>query len=439
MRFKYRHIIVMATLIMVLTLLVSGAAAKTLRVSCDWNENEPVYRWLEFAAKEFEKLNPGVQVVIQSEHRTFGQTVKQRILAGDIPDVMDGWGFANDTTALLEAIEAEAILDLTHAMEEPCFDGDSRWQDTFLPALIESSTVNGKTWAMPFQYFTNLFHYNKAIFADGGLEAPRVWDDFRIVLQKIKGMGIAPLGKDTAYAQTEYRPIEQRIVGADAQLAALKEPGLLLTNPDFRQALEMYEEVFMPNYQEGYSGSQFPAAQMLFAQSKVAMMYMGTWLNSEIQGNTPPDFAMDVFPFPAIPEAKGIQNLMVIGNCPNIVIPAGAPNKELAIAWLKFISSTSMVEAFTHQTTMLNGMRSAPVPPWAGNVNESLANAYVTRGEWFWDDESMTINADLDKHMQEQGSLWNRFFAGEITADSYLEQLAKLREKAWEQFKKFGR
>ena len=90
MRFKYRHIIVMATLIKVLALLVSAAAAKTLRVSCDWNENEPVYRWLEFAAKEFEKLNPGVQVVIQSEHRTFGQTVKQRILAGDIPDVMDG-------------------------------------------------------------------------------------------------------------------------------------------------------------------------------------------------------------------------------------------------------------------------------------------------------------------------------------------------------------
>lgn len=438
---KFRGPVISAITVILLLGLVTGGtfAAKTFRVSCDWNENEPAYEWLEFAAKKFEELHPGVKVVIESEHRTFGQTLKQRILAGDIPDVMDSWGFSQDTPSLLESIEAEALFDLTAAMEGPSFDGEDKWKDTFVPALVDALTLEGKTWGMPFQYYTNVFHYNRAIFADGGLEPPATWDEFRIVLQKIKAMGIAPIGKDAVYSRTEYKPVEQRVVGADAQLAALKEPALLKTNPDFLQALQMYKEVFMDNYQEGYSGSQFPAAQMLFAQGKVAMMYMGTWLNSEIKGNTPPGFSMDVFGFPAIPGGKGIQNLMVINNTPSILVPAGAANKDLAVEWLRFISSKDMVKSFVEQTMMLNGMRYADPPAWAANVNKILAQAYLTRDEWFWDEEAVTINANLEKHMQEDTTLWNKFFAGEITAESYLDQLVKLREKAWEQFKKYGR
>ena len=60
----------------------------------------------------------------------------------------------------------------------------------------------------------------------------------------------------------------------------------------------MYEEVFMPNYQEGIQ-TAVPTAQMLFAQSKV--MIYGHLANSEMQGNTPPDFCHGCFPLPRHP------------------------------------------------------------------------------------------------------------------------------------------
>lgn len=178
---------------------------------------------------------------------------------------------------------------------------------------------------------------------------------------------------------------------------------------------------------------------MLFAQGKVAMMYMGTWLNSEIKGNTPPGFEMDVFRFPSIPGGKGIQNLMVIGNCPNIVIPAGAQNTELAVEWLKFISSKKMVQAFVEQTTMLNGMRYSPMPAWAKSVRKVLEGGHVVSAEAYWQEEARDINANLSKYMQEGNTLWFKFFAGEMGPETYLDELIKLRKKAWDQLRKFGK
>ena len=65
---------------------------------------------------------------------------------------------------------------------------DEAWMGGFYPAFLANSRAAGKLWSVPFQRSTAIAYYNKAAFADAGLDPekfPRTWDEMADAAAKL--------------------------------------------------------------------------------------------------------------------------------------------------------------------------------------------------------------------------------------------------------------
>ena len=83
--------------------------------------------------------------------------------------------------AVMFSIDAYDLIeqDLVVAFED--IDGvNPDWLDSFYPALMANSRIEGKTWGIPFQRSTIVAYYNKEKFREAGLDPespPATWDE----------------------------------------------------------------------------------------------------------------------------------------------------------------------------------------------------------------------------------------------------------------------
>ena len=83
--------------------------------------------------------------------------------------------------AVMFSIDAYDLIeqDLVVAFED--IEGvNPDWLDSFYPALMANSRIEGKTWGIPFQRSTIVAYYNKEKFREAGLDPespPATWDE----------------------------------------------------------------------------------------------------------------------------------------------------------------------------------------------------------------------------------------------------------------------
>ncbi|MFW6362343.1 MAG: ABC transporter substrate-binding protein [Spirochaeta sp.] len=76
-----------------------------------------------------------------------------------------------------DLIEQDLIIPFEDVVQT---SDEQQWLNSFYPALMENSQINGKTWGIPFQRSTIIMYYNKDAFRDAGLDPespPATWDE----------------------------------------------------------------------------------------------------------------------------------------------------------------------------------------------------------------------------------------------------------------------
>ena len=74
--------------------------------------------------------------------------------------------------------------------------------DSLLPGLVHSCTVDGKDVGMPSEVMMVGFYYNKDLFQQAGIEeVPVTYEEFLDAVDKLNAAGITPL---TVGAQDNY-------------------------------------------------------------------------------------------------------------------------------------------------------------------------------------------------------------------------------------------
>ena len=76
-----------------------------------------------------------------------------------------------------DLIEQDLIVPFEDTIET---EEEQAWLDSFYPALMANSKIEGQTWGVPFQRSTVVAYYNKDMFRDAGLDpdkAPETWDE----------------------------------------------------------------------------------------------------------------------------------------------------------------------------------------------------------------------------------------------------------------------
>jgi sn-glycerol 3-phosphate transport system substrate-binding protein len=120
-------------------------------------------------AKQFQALHPEitVNVIYQGSYTDNRTKIQTEIAAGAGPDVA-----VMLATDLLSFVEEGAIVPVQGFLDKmPAAEKDAYLADIFPAFLLNNSDEEGTVWTVPFQRSTPVMYYNKALFAEAGLEA----------------------------------------------------------------------------------------------------------------------------------------------------------------------------------------------------------------------------------------------------------------------------
>jgi len=329
-------------------------------------DDAPDSRNLALTNAEFSAKFPGSTAILNFPGGQLADSITNRWLAGDPPEV--NYGFFHGTPQAWDYAAAGQLYDLTAAMSEPLDGyGDATWMDSILPGIRGFTTypADGKAYAVPRELQTYQFFYNKKLFSANGISVPTTWDEFLAACATLKAAGIEPLavsGPTQPYTDIYYSYLLARMADPVAVQAALDGKARFKDVPGALDAATELERLLKEGYfQSGFEGTDFTAAQMSFLQGKQAMMLMGSWLFGEMKDSIPVGFDSGIFSFPVVDGGHGDPNA-VIGGVVMQQVAAQSKRPELGAEWLRLQAAKASQDRRTVDLGYLSAYDGAAVP-----------------------------------------------------------------------------
>ncbi|WP_406459176.1 extracellular solute-binding protein [Streptomyces sp. NBC_00876] len=145
-------------------------------------------------ARNFEASHPGIRVQVSVYPWTdVDRKVAEMVKAGNAPDIAQIGAYA-DYAKAGKLYTADQMLSIPT-------------QANFLPVLADAGRFSRVQYGLPFVASTRLLFYNKKLFSQAGLNAPRTWDDIAADAAALKQRGVKyplalPLGEEESQAET---------------------------------------------------------------------------------------------------------------------------------------------------------------------------------------------------------------------------------------------
>jgi len=353
---------------------------------------------------------PGVEIINATVAGGAGSNAKAvlatRMQAGDPPDsfqvhagheLIDSW------------VAADKMEPVTFIFEE------NGWLDSYPPGVIEVLSYEGEIWSVPVNiHRSNVLWYNKAVFADNGLEPPATFEEFFAAADTLQTAGVTPLalGDNGIWAATHL--FESVLLGSMGPGAYR---GLWTGETDWngaevKAALETYARM-MDYVNEDHAALSWDQAAQLVADGDAAMTIMGDWAEGYFKsiGLTP-----DV-EFGYVPSPGTAGSFIMLSD--SFGLPKGAPNRDNAVAWLTVCGSQAGQDAFNPlkgsipartdgERSLYDAYLQSAMDDFASNeIAPSLAHGAAASEGWAtaFNDVMTLFVTDLDVDAAQQGML----------------------------------
>lgn len=151
-------------------------------------------KYWDGVARSFEASHPGIKVDVTVLPWTdIDREVAKMVKDGKAPDIAQIGAYA-DYAKAGKLYSADEMLSIPT-------------QANFLPKLVDAGRVNRIQYGLPFVASTRLLFYNKKLFSQAGLPAPRTWSDIASDAAALKQRGVTypfalPLGPEESQAET---------------------------------------------------------------------------------------------------------------------------------------------------------------------------------------------------------------------------------------------
>jgi ABC-type sugar transport system permease subunit/ABC-type glycerol-3-phosphate transport system substrate-binding protein len=315
------------------------------------------------AARQYEKERPDVTVDLYGDPR-IADKVRVRVLEGAYPEVSNaGLNYWN-------LIRNGDMLPLDEFLDQPSWEGDSTWRDSFLPGSLDRYTYEGKVYGIPLLYSVYAVWYNKNLFEKHGWKPARTWDEFLALCEKIRATGLWPLafqGRYPGYAANIISSAYYHLAGAERFYAQQELVPGSFDNPEYIEALRLMQQTAQSYFQPGALGMSHTESQLEFFLEHTAMIFCGSWLKSEMQGKIPDGFRLGAFNLPIIEAGKAPTDAIIAGAGYYFVFKK-SKNPAQGVEFLRFMSSRTMAGVFAE-------MRDIPVAvkgAMAGRLTEDM-------------------------------------------------------------------
>ncbi len=240
---------------------------------------------------EFEAANPDIKVnAIYSGNYDDTRVRALSALASGEPAEL----------AVLFSIDAYDLIeqDLIIPFEEVVSTEEEReWLNSFYPALMENSLIEGQTWGIPFQRSTIVAYYNKDKFREAGLDPeqpPKTWDE-------MVSMGKA-LTKDGTYGlmipSTGYPYWMFQALAIQNGQELMSDDGLTtyFDDPAVVEALEFWRSLSQEHGIMPEGTVEWGTLRQAFLEGQAAMMWHSTGNLTAVKDAATFDFGVAELP-----------------------------------------------------------------------------------------------------------------------------------------------
>lgn len=284
------------------------------------SDNYPMSLYDEMA-ENFMKVNNDiiVEVVPQGPLGTENEWLKAQLAAGTLPDVL---------------IDANVLAETSGALLEM----PENIRDLFLEGTL--AATDGKYSMIPAttQYRMQCY-YNKAYFAEAGVEIPKTWDEFVAACEKLTQAGYTPLiapGTADAWACSYIfwaSNCNSDLIDAYPDFnRELLDGTIKWNNPRHVESLTRWKEDLIDKgyYFEGSSSLSYAQACQEFDTGRAAMMLDGSWRAAGYDANGVTDFGCF-----EMPNISGAQTYCTLGHYWGV--SAQTKNPEAAWRFIDFV------------------------------------------------------------------------------------------------------
>ena len=307
-----------------------------------YGEGAGIQPELVLQGQKFEEDNPGFTIKWTWGGSEANNLLRARINAGDPPDV----AINNDANVTIHARSGLA-LPLDEYLESPNYEGTAKWKDTFWPgvlanAFIEDAQRGAHYYGIPWETHISGIYYNVGLFEENDYAIPGTWDEMIALcdtIQEDQGIACFCADNSTHYNARElYYAIGRNCGFQKLYDTAMNKPGTTWQDPCFIEAAGMAQTLRTEYTCEGWEGNKWPTGQVDFANWGAAMIFMPTWLPSEVREAMAEDFVLNIFPVPAIEGAEGDADIAEM-KYNGWFIPEDAKNPDEAMHFIKFLTS----------------------------------------------------------------------------------------------------
>ena len=373
-----------------------------------FNQKGEMVDTLREIAKDFEKENPNVHVKVVNVPNA-GEVLKTRVLAGDIPDVVNIYP---QSIELQEWAKAGYFEDLSNK------DYLKRVKNHY----ADKYAIDGKIYNIPYTANAYGIYYNKDKFKELGLKVPETWEEFEELVDTIIAKGETPFaiaGADTWTLNGYHQLALPTSTGGGKEANeylrfskpnAIKSSDSVLKD-DFR-LLDLFRK--KGAMQTNWQGAGYTDVVGAFARGDALMTPNGSWAITAINAQDP-KFNVGTFPFPG--KQKG-QSLTIGAGDLAWSISSSSKHKKEANAFVEYMSRPEVMQKYYDvdgSPTAIEGVKEAGSDaPLAGLAELAFTDRHLVWLAQDWTSESdfytLTGNYITTGNKEDMAKALNAFF-----------------------------
>ena len=373
----------------------SFAQDKVLRFAT-WNTDPASIAINQAIATKFEEANPGVKVQIELYGDGFDDKLTAAMGAGDAPDLMYMWNYPAYKDALLP-------LDDLIARDAAELDLDD------IPAgLLNTSKIDGKTYAMPIGFTTQVVFYNKDMFSAAGVAEPAAgwtWADLREAAAKFRNAETKTYGF-AVDAKPDPFDFEQFFWSNGTKYISDDGKTLegFMNSPEAVEVLTMFADMIKAEEAVALNIGDDTPGSSLFKAGQIAMFQSAMWSKTGIDES---GINYGVAPLPAF----GDKPPHSVVGASGLSVSKDAKDVELAWQFVKFFSTPEAVTMRTNDLPIrlsvaeAQGMATDPIfKPFFDMlaVSNRETNAFLKNPNWGQIQANLALA--IESVMVEQGN-----------------------------------
>ncbi|GAA1836409.1 ABC transporter substrate-binding protein [Agromyces salentinus] len=203
-------------------------------------------------------------------------------------DLNDGGKLVDVEAALEELGQTDAIIPAARSTVEALYGGD--------------------VFVLPTEFNVEGIWYNKALFAENGIEEPTTWDELTAAAATLSAAGVTPFSADGQDGWPLTRLVGNylfRTIGPDA-LQKVIDGDASLTDPEYVEAAAAVAELGEAGYFGPSVGSiDYMTAVNQFLTGEAGMFYMGSWILANFNDPEQNKIGAENIGFMPFPEVEG--------------------------------------------------------------------------------------------------------------------------------------